>query len=555
MDVNKNCSITNQSGKGVVVLNAFDASTNIAKNSPQQGYLQSLKLLSLSDGTQVLANGATGTVTLDGTYVDSKGKTQPCYIYQLLISQPDSLFPVKVVGEQLDFTSLAYPAITVSAADAANMAKALSFCQNIMTSPSSKMAASFQSTMTDAFKLPTVAQSEQAIADFFNQYDVFKGLDFPSYLAVSTWLRGFAYLWGMGDNGQPGRTYYVYSAGTDGKSATTSEGSIVFARKSNAPSPADPTDRQSGMTIVLTGSDGSTTNLSFDQGQIVDTAGAVALNASFGFKGTFTGKESDTTVWPILTGTLLNKKVIAIPLPPESGWDKFWSGLSFEKLLNYFLQAMGVWMAIDFLKQKLAGKDNKLKDDQSNENKGGEPDPQQQQDAQQAGEEIGDQARQADQQLADRAAGDGNVNVPADDVQFGQQVSEVRGQGAEAYRQVAEDNIGGGLDSAGEQLRDLAQIEVNPQIEEAEGNLIQARESLSNGELDAANQGLGEVNVELPQIVQDMGSAVSEQLQEQVRDAVEAQEEASDIADDMSESSDEAASGEEEPFDDPVIPE
>ncbi|MEM5332046.1 hypothetical protein VSR34_36770 [Paraburkholderia sp. JHI2823] len=555
MAINKNCSITNKSGKSVVVLNAFNSSTNVAQNSPKQGYLQELTLLALSSGGKVLANGAVRAVMLDGTYTDSKGQTKPCFIYQLLISQPDSLFPVMSVGEALDFSTQGYPPISVTEAAAANMAKALSFCQNIMTSPTSKMATGFQSAMTDAFKLPSVSDSEKAIAAFFNQYDLFKGLDFPSYVAVSTWMRGYAYLWGMDDKGQPGRTYYVYSAPGEGKTGATSEGTIVFGRKSGAPSPADPADRSSGMTITLTGSSGSTSTLSFDNGQIVDTAGAVALNAAFGFKGTFTGKESDTTAWPILTGTLLNKKVIAIPLAPESGWDKFWSNLTFDKVLGYFLQAMGVWMAIDFLKQKLTGKDNKLRDDQANENSGDAPNRQQQQDAQDAGDEIGNDARQQDQQLAERAAGDGNVQVSADDAGFANDVSAARQSGSEAYSEVAGDDIRGGIDSASTQLKDLAQIEVNEQIEEAEGNLVDASSKLKAGQLSEANQSLGEVTQSLPDIVENLGDQVSQQLKEQVEEAVEVQQEASDVAEETSDNADEARSGDEEPFDDGVIPE
>lgn len=370
MTVNTSCTITNNSGKSVVVLNAFNSSTNVAQNSTKQGFLQDLRLLTMSTGGSVLANGATATMTLNETYVDSKGNTRPSYIYDLLISQPDSLFPVMVVGESLDFDSMSYPAITVTSAAAANMAKGFNFCKNIMTSPSSKMASAFQAAMSDAFKLGSVADINKAIAAFFNQYPPFAGLDFPSYVAVSTWLRGFAYAWAMDDKGQPGQTYYVYSAPEAGKKGATSEGTIVFKPNANATSPADPTDRQSGMTITLTGSSGGTTALKFVDGQLIDDTGsAVALNCTFGFAGTFTGKDTDTTAWPIMVGTMLNKPVIVIPLAPESGWHKFWTNLSFSKLVTYFLTAMGVWMAIDFLKQKLKGKEKALDDKKSNENK------------------------------------------------------------------------------------------------------------------------------------------------------------------------------------------
>lgn len=555
MTINTDCKITNSSGKSVVVLNAANSSTNVAKNSPQQGFLQDLKALPGQSGAVVLADGASDTFTLNGTYVDAQGDTKTAYIYDLLVSQPDSLFPVMAVGESLNFDSLSYPAITVTADAAANMAKAMNFCQNIMTAPTSKMAVAFQSAMSDALKLTSVAAIDKAIAAFFAQYDSFKGLDFASYVAVSTWLRGFAYRWGMGDDGKLGQTYYVYSAPDAGKSGATSEGTIVFAKKADAPSPADPTDRQSGMTITLKATGGSTTALNFADGQVVDgDGGAIALHCSFGYKGTFTGEQTDTTAWVILTGKILDKPVIAIPLSPESDWSKFWSGLTFEKLLTYFLQAMGVWMALDFLKQKLTAKEKKLNDDRANENKGDDPDAQQVSDADEASSEVGDAVASGDQDLIDSVDTSGKVKLAVTDDDFSKSVSDVRTDGSDAYTGVAEDNLGGAIDSAGAQLNDLAQIEVTPDIQEAEGDLVDAKQSLQSGELDAANKSLGEVNKALPDIVENLGDQVGAELRAQVEDAVQAQEEASDIAEETSENADDAGSGEEEPFEDDVLP-
>ncbi|HEX4610371.1 MAG TPA: hypothetical protein VH092_19430 [Urbifossiella sp.] len=553
MSIDTSCKITNSSGKSVVVLNAFNSSTNVAQNSTKQGYLQDLTTLPLGAGGPVLADGKAGAATLNETYKDSTGKTRTSYIYDLLVSRPDSLFPVMAVGESLDFDTMGYPPVTVTKAAADNMQKALAFCQNVMTSPGSKMATGFQTAMADAFKLSTLSATEQAIAAFFNQYDAFKGLDFVSYVAVSTWLRGFAYLWGMNTNGKPGQTLYVYSAAAQGKSGTTSEGTIVFAPKGGAPSPADPADRQSGMTITLTGADGTKTALAFADGQLTDGPGAVALNCSFGFAGTFTNKDTDTTVWPILTGTMLNKPVIAIPLAPESGWDKFWSTLSFEKVLGYFLQAMGVWMALDFLKQKLTAKDKKLADDKANENKGGEPDAKQQKDAQDSGNEVGDKAQAENQNLADKVAPDDEVKVP-NEGEFQQSVDGLRQEGSEAYQQVAEDNLDGGINSASGQLDELAQIENTQSIQNAEGNLVDAKTSLEGGDLKGASQGLGDVNDAIPNIVDELGTNVSTELKASIQEGLDAQNEAKEVGEEANENAEESGTGEEEPFDDPVIP-
>lgn len=557
--VNTTCTITNNAGVPVVILNAVNASSNVATNSTKQGYEQQLTVLALNGGTgTVLADGATATITLDGTYVNSQGVTKPAYIYQLLVSKPDSLFPVMTIGQSLDFETMDYPPITVTAAAAANMVKALSFCQNIMTAPSSKMATGFQTAMTSAFSKGSISDSEAAVAAFFNQYSTFAGLDFPSYLAVSTWMKAFGYLWGMGAQGVAGTTYWVYSTPATGSTGATLEGTIVVAKRTDAPSPADPGDPNSGMTFTYTpeGSSATTTTaLTFASGQLIDTpGGAIALNGGFGYRGTFSGTAGDTTVIPMLAGTLGSLKVMAIPIAPESGWSKFWTSITWGKIFDYFMKIMGLWMALDFLKQKLAGKDNKEADDTANENDGDPPSDQQQADAQNAGEEIGDAAAAENQQLADAAAGEGNVEVPLDQESFDSAVDEARSAGSDAYSEVASDNIGGGIDMAEAQITDLAQIEMTPSLEEAAGNLVDAKTSLESGELSDANSSLGDVTTSLPEIVEEMGDQVSEELAQQVQDSCAAQEEASDIAEETSDNADEAGSGDEDPFEDGDVP-
>lgn len=555
MTINTSLSLTNASGGSIVVLNAQNSVANVQNNSVQQGYLQDLSLLPLSGGN-VLADGGSATAELNGTYVDSKGQTQPNYVYNLLVSQPVSLFPVMAVGERLDFKALAYPPVTVTKAAADNMAKALAFCQNIMTAPSSQMAVAFQKTMTSAFQSGTITDAEAQIAAFFNQYPPFKGLDFASYVAVSTWMQGFAYLWGMNDKGQAGQTYYIYSAPAEGQTGTTSEGTITFTPKAALPNPADPTDRQSGMTITLASASGATKAMTFASGQVTDgAAGAVALNCSWAYRGTFTGTGTDTTVIPILAGTMLNKQVIAIPIAPESGFSKFWSSLSFSKLFGYFMQAMGLWMALDFLKQKLTAKEDKLANDEGNENEGGAPDADQVADADASGEAVGQQALADNQARADAVSPQDPPQVPADDAAFQSSVDTVRSDGASALDQVATDNLSGGIDSAGTQLDALAEIEVTPTMETAGTDLANASQSLSDGDLSAATENLGNVNEALPQIVDELGTQVSETMKAEVQAAVEAQTEAAEVAEETSENSDATESGTEEPFDDPVIPE
>lgn len=56
------------------------------------------------------------------------------------------------------------------------------------------------------------------------------------------------------------------------------------------------------------------------------------------------------------------------------------------------MQAMGLWMALDFLKQKLTAKDDKLVDDKGNENKGDDPTSDQVDKAKESGDAVGEKA-------------------------------------------------------------------------------------------------------------------------------------------------------------------
>ena len=103
------------------------------------------------------------------------------------------------------------------------------------------MAVAFQAVMTTAFESGTITAAEAKTADFFNTYPPFKGLDFPSYVAVSTWMQAYAYIWGMNAKGQPGQTFYIYSAPAEGQSGTTlnpsARAAVTSASTSASPAP------------------------------------------------------------------------------------------------------------------------------------------------------------------------------------------------------------------------------------------------------------------------------------------------------------------------------
>jgi hypothetical protein len=73
--VNKDVTISNNSGVEVVALDAFAASSGSGSTPvAQQMYEQTLTALATTGGARTIAAGATATVALDGTYVDDAGR-------------------------------------------------------------------------------------------------------------------------------------------------------------------------------------------------------------------------------------------------------------------------------------------------------------------------------------------------------------------------------------------------------------------------------------------------------------------------------------------------
>lgn len=548
--VNTACSVTNNSETPVVVLDAFGSANSVATNQPGKGYQQTLKTLPLTEGGDVLAPGASGTVTLDDTYTNSKGQTQQSLIYQLLVSDAASLFPVMNVGEAIDFSTMTYPPIAVSAAAAANMRLALTFVQSIRAYPSSNLATGFQTAMTQAQAQPTTTAMMQTIANWFNTTNTFKGLDFPSYLAVSTFVDSFAWVWGLGDdNATPGRTYWVYTtAGAgqqpNGKEAPN-EGSIVFAH--SGPSPADPTDRNSGYTITYTPSDGAPKTLTFSNGQFVDDPTsdlpAVVLQGSWALKSQYTQVQSDNVLWPVLTGTVNGTQVIAVSQAPETWWQKNISSKTFGDWCELGLKILGAAMALEWLYNKLAGKSEKLENDRVNENRGADPNPQQQAAADQAGDDVGNAELGNVRQAAGRM---GNAdNVPDDEASLDELIESIKSDMVDVLNEIQTDLYDSMIDGYDAQLQDLAEIEVNSDIEEAMSSLAEAKQNLADaiesGDFDAAKSSLADVKASIGSAMENMD--ISEELRAQLEQSQEMLDEYQDTADEADDVKDDIENG------------
>jgi hypothetical protein len=547
--VNNSCKITNNSSKSVVVVDAFTSTANINANSPRKGYQQTLKLLPLASGKSSIAPGASDSVTLNDTY-QSNGQTMTSYLYQLLISEAQSLFPVMNVGEAVDFSSMSYPPVVVTAAAQANMALAFQFCQNIMAYPGSNLATGFVNAMNQAQQQTTVSAMMQTIADYFNTTKQFQGLDFPSYLAVSTYIQSFAWVWGL-DSGTPGRTYWLYSQADAQNGYKTCQGTVVFTLKSDAPNPADPTDSNSGYSIVFNPTNGAGVQLYFNNGQLVNDVNvdvpSFCLQGSYALKSTFTQNQADNVLWAVLCGTLNGQQVIGVSAPPEtaSGWSIAVS--TFKSLVSVFLEVMGVVMAIDFIKTKLEGKKNNLDNDQTNKNEGRAPNSDQVNQADANANQVGDNAQAQAQANANRMGnneqGQPNVEVPDANNLPNAQADVNNGQ-VEVANNIAGDNLQAAIDQAKDQADQLAEIEVNPPIENAYNDLMQANNNLpdarQSGDFTQVKANLSDATANVNAAVQQMD--LPQNVQQEIKESQAVQQEfenASEQAEDQAKTTEE----------------
>lgn len=562
--VDTSCRVTNNAGTPVVVLDAYTSATNVATNSPKKGYQQSLKILPLAEGGDVIADGATGTVTLNDTRTDSHGQTQPNYLYQLLVSRPQSLFPVMDAGEAISFktTPMSYPPIAVTSAAAKNMTLAHTFCQNLMAFPTSNLAKNFQQALVDAQKQSSVDAMLKAIAGYFNTTTGFKGLDFPSYVAVSSYIQAFGWVWGLDDSGNPGRTYWLYASSDAGQqppstaasagNASPNHGSITFSLKGNAPNPADPTDPTSGYTITYTPTSGNAVTLTFDGGQVLDNPDtpSICLQGTYALKSAFTHADGDNVAWPILVGTLEGTKVIGVSQPPESWWQKNVTSKTFSQWVDLFLKGMGLWMAFDFLKNKLAGKEDKLKDDEVNENNGQPPDQNQVEQADSDAESIEEESL-VDNRGRFGRLGDDESLVPDED-DLADFIDQVNQNTIDTLNDLQGDQYDAMIDEYEGQLEALAEIEVNPALEDAMNALTEAKSNMDaareSGDYSSIKESLGDVKGSIGEAVQQMD--IPQELQEQLEASQEAIDDYQDFADEIDDTTGDIADGE-----DPIEPE
>lgn len=322
-DISSNCSVTNNAGVDVVVLDAYK---DPAVKKTEQMYEQTLKLI--KNGTQdAITAGTTGAIVLNDTHVDANGVLQSNTLYNLIVARSGTFFPVKAVGATSFATPRNFGTITIAADDAKNMSLAEQFWQTILAYPSSQMAQDYNDALTSTSSTATTAsQIDANVQNFFkNKTQGYTSLTLNNVVAVQTYYNQYPFVWA---DYKGSKTYYLYTSdGTD----TTYVGSVALNLSSSA---ANADKKLPDGAIMFTDASGAQKNLYAQDGVFVEDTTkdipSICLKGLFTLKSSLTKVATDNTIIAILFGTVNNVSVMGYPekLPPKpEDPNERWSGM------------------------------------------------------------------------------------------------------------------------------------------------------------------------------------------------------------------------------------
>lgn len=123
-------------------------------------------------------------------------------------------------------------------------------------------------------------------------------------------------------------------------------------------------------------------------------------------------------------------------------------------------------------------------------------------------------------------------------------VKRLRDSIPETLREVVREQLGDTLNTLQEQVRELGAIEITRGLQEVQGNLFEARESLGK-DLSLATRELLDAHAQIPQVIREMGAQVSHQLGERIESALEVTRETLKVSEQVQEDMEEVREGEE----------
>lgn len=549
---NNEVSITNSTNAAVVTLDAYDPSTT---PTGKQAYEQPLTLRPTDTGSQTIAAGATAAVPLDPNRT----------IYELIFARPADLFPVQDSSLMQGILSGTYPPLTVAATGPAQLTLALQFFVNLLVYPTSNTAVQYQSILSNATQSGSSSSDiETAINNFFQSTTLYKTLTLDAVVAAQTYARSFAYVWAGFASGftsfNDSITYYLYSAGTppanSNQAPPTALGTLVLQKKPNPPNPADPTDRTGAYQMTYTAPGGATTDMFYSGGQFVSDVTsdfpAIALRGTFVLKSSLTNQASDNVIIPLLSGQVNGVQAIGTTYEQDGTQHGSFYTFFHPKTFQAWVQLIGTMLGLAMGLEWIGSKCKSVVDWFRNRNN--PPQPSEIEQMRDQMNTLGEEIRTNQQQILDRL-GNQRAQMPAEQqMQAAQQ--DARQEAVDANNVARGDAQLDSFRAQAQQVEVVAQVEVNPQLQQAASQIREGASSVesalkpgvSSSELaEAVNNGASVVEHVQPQI-DDIVQQVSEQIGEQgladIKQAKQVSEEARQVDEEAKENAEDSESGE-----------
>ena len=353
--INTSWSITNNSGIDVYAISGYaDGVLPV-----EQLYEQKLTILETTDGQKIIKTGTTVTIKLSGTHKDKNNNDRDNTLYDIIITQTDTLFPVKVIGLDYDSDKAAFPSAEVTADDRSNMQKAETFKKAITAYPSLTLAQNYAAALKDDDLADDEAADSINKLFFQKQTKEYTKVEFSMVVAVDTYYKTYPFPW---TNNAQKKNYYLYTS--DG-SANRSLGFVSLKNDCSTPIGTDKTVQ--GFSITYTNENNESQPLHYSGGQFVEDADSdtpkICLEGLFILKSILTKQDKDALIIPILSGTVNGLKALGYDDEQEEDDKDKWSGTyvmlhpkNMMDLLQLFAFSMGIILGLDWLREKVWNK-------------------------------------------------------------------------------------------------------------------------------------------------------------------------------------------------------
>lgn len=551
-DPSKNCTINNNDTTACLVLDAY----NTSSTNPKQVYGQTLKVLPLQSGGNVLNGSSSGTVTLNDYTTDSKGQQIYNTVYELIMARATDLFPVDNTSVMQSFSNPpTYPNITVPQGSFNTMQLAYQFCQTIMAFPTSNLSVQFQAAMNSALSATSTGSIDQTMNNFFAGTKQYQSVTFPMYMAVSTYLTYFANAWA---NFKQTYTYYLYASGTASSGSNTANpkyiGSVTMTQASNPSGQANPSDNNGGYNITFTDSNNSTTTLNYSNGQFVSSltqdVPAICLQCTYVLQSQLSNQSSDNQIITVMSGMVNGSKVMGVntkqdnPSDPGSFYS-FFHPTTFQGWLNLFMTVFGALMALEWVGSKLGALGKGLAKLFSKD-KGAPPTENELDDLRAQIEDLQTQMQQNQQELLDKFNEQAELPDNVDDA-----IGDLKVELTNQYNTVSADVQMDILNEQAAQIQELAEYGVTPEMEEIANNIRENMQTLQNATtpeelqtaLDSVKASIPDINAKLGDIVEQMSEEISEATKEAIQESVDNIKDYQELSDEIDDAVDDLNDG------------